>query len=154
MLVFPPRAMSPQPLMAFPNAAFRVGITLTKKDAFVKALCGPSLVQFSVGHVFSLNILLRVFSIPGGECVSIVLAGLAFFEPPPCNIAGRLLLLFFFYCSPAILNYIGAFSARPDFRYTNFFSPMCFKLVNLNPRCGIFFAEPDFRYTNFPPNVF
>ena len=38
--------------------------------------------------IFSLNILLRVFSIPGGECVSIVLAGLAFSRPPPCNIRG------------------------------------------------------------------
>ena len=46
-------------------------------------------------YFFPLNILLRVSSIPGGECVSIVLAGLAFFRPPSCNIARRFLFLLF-----------------------------------------------------------
>ena len=79
--------------------------------------------RFWTPFSFSLNILLRVFSIPGGECVSIVLAGLAFSRPPPCNTRGGYYYYFFFFscCSPALLNYIGAFWARPDFRYTNFF---------------------------------
>ena len=53
---------------------------------------------------FSLNILLRVFSIPGGECVSIVLAGLAFSRPPPCNTRGGFYYLFFSLLFPRLFK--------------------------------------------------
>ena len=42
------------------------------------------------------------------------------FPEPPRATQGEI-IIFFRYCSPAFLNYIGAFWARPDFRYTNFF---------------------------------
>ena len=71
---------------------------------------------------FSLNIKLKVFSIPDGECVSIVLAGLAFSRPPRATQGEIIIIVIVFFCyCPALLNYIGAFWARPDFRYTNFF---------------------------------
>ena len=111
-------------------------------------------------RVFSLNRLLRIFSIPGGR------PGWNhhFLETLPCNIASRLLLLLFFVVpTPVfrfslvafrgtrfqvhkppvfIFNLVCVFFAEPDFRYTNIFL--------LSPLALIFQlkAEPHFRYTN------
>ena len=46
------------------------------------------------------------------------------FSDPPRATQGEIIVVivvFFLVVPPAILNYIGAFWARPDFRYTNFF---------------------------------
>ena len=119
------------------------------------------LVQFRASHFFHAWKKNRFF--PSTYCwgssqfpavsVSIVLAGIAFFRPPPCNIAGRLLSLFFLLFPLLKLNYIGAISARPDFRYTNFSNIRYFCSLSVSSTISLFikrlWPEPDFRYTNF-----